>query len=174
MSEPKRDDEPTMEEILASIRKIISEDDPETAEAVPGGGAGVTEEHEPMELTQMVSEDGSVVDLRSDQASGPVSLEEVSSDEAAVVEPLVPEGTRVHAEVIGDDDGIQPEAEALEVVADEPAMEIVAEPEPEAVAQPEPEIVTELEPEIVAPPESSSRQRGTSSPSWGRAGTLGS
>ena len=155
MSEPKRDDEPTMEEILASIRKIISEDDPETAEVSPedGAGAGIGEQHEPMELTQMVSEDGSVVDLRSDQAVGPVSLQEVSSGETAIVEPLVPEDTRVHAELIGDDDSIEPEAEAREVVAVETATEIVAESEPEFAAEPEPEFVAESEPEIAAAPE---------------------
>ena len=80
MSEPKRDDEPTMEEILASIRKIISEDDPGTAPAAAADGTAGADDDlegseprgldggdpEPMELTQMVSEDGSVVDLRAE------------------------------------------------------------------------------------------------------------
>ena len=143
MSEPKRDDEPTMEEILASIRKIISEDDPETAEAASEGadGAGGGEEPEPMELTQMVSEDGSVVDLRSDQPADPAPAQEAEDGGAAAPEPLVPENTRVHAELIEDDDGIELEAEA----------EIAAEPEPEP--EPEPEALVESEPEVEAEPE---------------------
>jgi cell pole-organizing protein PopZ len=66
MSEPKRDDEPTMEEILASIRKIISEDDPaaeaatddpldDPVEDAPLDADSAGDEPEPMELTQMVS-----------------------------------------------------------------------------------------------------------------------
>jgi len=172
MSEPKRDDEPTMEEILASIRKIISEDDPETAETAEAGPVedtppdadGEGEEPEPMELTQMVSEDGSVVDLRAEkQASsglhGERPLAEETAEETAVesaeelpeldrgeesgsatVEPLVREGTRVHAELVSDDDdGIQ-----LEPRESEPAeaeLELVAEVEPEI----EPDTETELE-----------------------------
>jgi len=154
MSEPKRDDEPTMEEILASIRKIISEDDPETAEAAPEGADGKAGggEPEPMELTQMVSEDGSVVDLRSDQAAA--SLPEAEEVKAAAPEPLVAETARVHAELIDDDDGIEPEAEEPEIVAEivaEPEPEFEPEPEPEIVAQPEPE--PEPEPEIMAEPD---------------------
>ena len=163
MSEPKRDDEPTMEEILASIRKIISEDEPESAEAAPeaaesaAGGA----EPEPMELTQMVSEDGSVVDLRSDQASEPAPPQESEAVAAAAPEPLVPETTRVHAELIGDDDGIELEAQETEVTTEEVEAEIVAEPEPEPEPiaefepepEPEPEIVVESAPDIAHVPE---------------------
>ena len=57
-----------------------------------------------------VNQEDKTVDLAFD-------LEEVGSDEAAVVEPLVREDTRVHAELVGDDDGIELEAAALEVVA---------------------------------------------------------
>jgi uncharacterized protein len=45
-----------MEEILASIRKIIADDDPGTVKAADG---------EVLELTQMVQEDGSVLDLKA-------------------------------------------------------------------------------------------------------------
>jgi cell pole-organizing protein PopZ len=171
MSEPKRDDEPTMEEILASIRKIISEDDPETAEAVPAAPAALAEDTppdadsegegpEPMELTQLVSEDGSVVDLRAEkQASsglhGEQPLAEETAEEtaeelseldrgevsgSATVEPLVREGTRVHAELVSDDDdGIQLEPREREPA--EAELELVAEVEPEI----EPDTETELE-----------------------------
>ncbi len=125
MSEPKRDSEPTMEEILASIRKIISEDDPGTKQAAAGDGVAEADDDlqadapqdaegdgaEPMELTQMVSEDGSVVDLRAESQASPSAVEEpspvdepVAGEEPeakrapAIIKPLVPEGTRVHAD----------------------------------------------------------------------------
>jgi cell pole-organizing protein PopZ len=55
MSDPQH--EPTMEEILASIRKIISEDGPETpaAPAAPAAPAPVAEEADILELTQEVA-----------------------------------------------------------------------------------------------------------------------
>jgi len=49
--------EPSMEEILASIRKIISDDAPP---AVPSDSAA---DSDVIELTQVVEEDGSVVDI---------------------------------------------------------------------------------------------------------------
>jgi cell pole-organizing protein PopZ len=161
MSEPKRDDEPTMEEILASIRKIISEDDPETAEAgpvedTPPDADSEGEEPEPMELTQLVSEDGSVVDLRAEQQASSglhreqplaeetaeetavetaVELSELDRGEesgSATVEPLVREGTRVHAELVSeDDDGIQLEPREREPASTEAELELVAEVEPD-------------------------------------------
>jgi hypothetical protein len=189
MSEPKRDDEPTMEEILASIRKIISEDEPQTAEAVPVAAAGDTpldadsdgEELEPMELTQMVSEDGSVVDLRAEQKAssglhgeGPlgersaeepaVELSELERDEesgSATVEPLVREGTRVHAELVSeDDDGIQLEPREREPEAAEAELELVAEVEPEV----EPEVDTETGLEDVADIEEAQAARAAPEP----------
>ena len=52
MSDPQH--EPTMEEILASIRKIISEDGPETP-ATPAASAPAPEEPDILELTQEVA-----------------------------------------------------------------------------------------------------------------------
>ncbi|MFY9287009.1 MAG: DUF2497 domain-containing protein [Alphaproteobacteria bacterium] len=51
--------EPSMEEILASIRKIIS-DDPAAA---PAEGADAAANPDVIELTQMVQDDGSVVNV---------------------------------------------------------------------------------------------------------------
>lgn len=48
--------EPTMEEILASIRKIISEDSTEAAPAAPNAPAAVHVEADVLELTQEVEE----------------------------------------------------------------------------------------------------------------------
>jgi uncharacterized protein len=45
-----------MEEILASIRKIIADDDPAKANGTPAGDV--------LELTQMVQEDGSVAEVK--------------------------------------------------------------------------------------------------------------
>lgn len=78
MSDPKAQNEPTMEEILASIRRIISENDEEqeakkrtdSPQAVPPSPppAAAAPAPEPagvavLELTEMVTEDGSVVSL---------------------------------------------------------------------------------------------------------------
>ena len=54
--------EPSMEEILASIRRIIA--DEKDAPAATEEAAGATEEV--LELTQMVQDDGSVVDVRQE------------------------------------------------------------------------------------------------------------
>ena len=60
MAETRGDNEPSMEEILASIRRIISEDsDPKRS---PGTGG---QEAEVLDLTEMLTADGSVVSLAS-------------------------------------------------------------------------------------------------------------
>ncbi len=95
MSNTTGQPEPTMEEILASIRRIISEDDPEEGEqgvaeeaapAEPVAEAPIEEpqpepepepepepqpaqEEDVLELTQKVDEDGTVVDLAAERAA---------------------------------------------------------------------------------------------------------
>lgn len=95
MSDTTGQSEPTMEEILASIRRIISEDDPgegeqDVAEAAapaePVAEAPIEEpqpepesapepepepaqEEDVLELTQKVEEDGTVVDLAAERAA---------------------------------------------------------------------------------------------------------
>src|SRR5258708_7566442 len=83
MSEPKtQGQEPTMEEILASIRRIISEnDDPAaaTAKAAPGKGAGAQQtidEDGVLELTDMVGNDGKVVNIAAAKAAASVDIPE--------------------------------------------------------------------------------------------------
>ena len=81
MSEAQTDQEPTMEEILSSIRRIISEDEQEgEAGAVaqaPGPSVGSTESeqgedlgyadvNQAVDLTDMVLDDGTVVELGPD------------------------------------------------------------------------------------------------------------
>jgi cell pole-organizing protein PopZ len=58
MAETRGDNEPSMEEILASIRRIISEDS--EPRRPPAGG---TREGEVLDLTEMLTADGSVVSL---------------------------------------------------------------------------------------------------------------
>ncbi len=101
MAEQESDQEPTMEEILASIRRIISEDDEESAEEAPAEEAPEpVEEEEPepvqtesaepegegevLELTQKVNEDGSVTDLApEEEAEEPVAEEPVAEEPVA-------------------------------------------------------------------------------------------
>jgi cell pole-organizing protein PopZ len=61
--------EPSMEEILASIRRIISDDEPVTADGVPA--------EDVIELTQAVQDDGSVVDVREEPPPPPPPPEPV-------------------------------------------------------------------------------------------------
>ncbi len=118
MSDQQSQDEPSMEEILASIRRIISEDDPEEGQdeseeaaeaAAPEEAAeeeSADDDEDELELTQKVNPDGSELG------------EETAEAEEELPEPLP----------ILDDDFSTPEAEP------EP------EPEPEAEPEPEPEV----------------------------------
>ncbi|MGE5768272.1 MAG: DUF2497 domain-containing protein [Bacteroidota bacterium] len=111
-SKPEAQNEPTMEEILASIRRIISEDEPaggKPAEAVPPAtppaapkaAAKPAPQRAPepapeasgrgaeniLELTRMVADDGSIVDLADQPAAEEPAAEEPASDEPAGAEP---------------------------------------------------------------------------------------
>ena len=63
MSDIRRQDEPSMEEILASIRRIIAEDTKE------GGTPSAATEQDILELTDRVEADGSVVSLATRMTS---------------------------------------------------------------------------------------------------------
>jgi len=133
MAEAKTQAEPTMEEILASIRRIISEDDPEgqapqapqaaesASEAEPEAEPASEAEPAPsaaadnvLDLTRKLNDDGTIVDLAAERAAA----------QAKAAEP-------------------EPEPEP----APEPAPEPEPEPEPEMAAEPEPA----PEPEPAAP-----------------------
>jgi uncharacterized protein len=61
MATPSAQQEPTMEEILASIRRIISEDaDPAAKGAQPAAAAATSREGDVLELTNVVHDDGSI------------------------------------------------------------------------------------------------------------------
>ena len=68
MSDPKGAQGPTMEEILASIRKIIPDDEDGPAPVARPSPGGAPEKPE-LVLTQMLAEDGSVVRLAAPSGS---------------------------------------------------------------------------------------------------------
>jgi uncharacterized protein len=72
MSEAKGQHEPSMEEILASIRRIIAEDgDAAAPPEKPAAEKAVKRDEEVLELTEVVEEDGSVVSLSTGSAKKP-------------------------------------------------------------------------------------------------------
>ncbi len=64
MSNSNAEGEPTMEEILSSIRKIISED--EDGEGTQSSGGRKTGSEDVLELTERVGEEDSVVKSNKD------------------------------------------------------------------------------------------------------------
>lgn len=58
MSDPKADQQPSMEDILASIRKIIADDVGDVS-----AGAGARPDEDVLVLTRMLQDDGVVVDI---------------------------------------------------------------------------------------------------------------
>lgn len=123
MSDASGQGEPTMEEILASIRKIIAEDGPEAegaeeaaAEAEPEPQIEPEPEPEPqpelqaeeedvLDLTQVVHEDGTVVDLNAERAAAgrqdePEPADELDLEDAAE-EPAEPAPVTVEPDMVG-------------------------------------------------------------------------
>lgn len=92
--------DPSMEEILASIRKIISDEEPPVEAAAPAAApvaepdpvvesASIPPGEEIIELTQMVQNDGSVVDL-----AAPAPVAPAPAPEPEVVSPPPPAPVR--------------------------------------------------------------------------------
>jgi cell pole-organizing protein PopZ len=158
MSDQEAQQEPSMEEILASIRRIISEDgdeeaaaevdapealadpepepEPEVAEVAEEEEVlELTDEEEVLELTDEVQDDGTVVNLNTG--------EEVPGDDApdgVVEEPQEEDEEEIELEMVDSDEPTeQPEENIAQPEADpEPEPEAEPEPEPVAVAEPEP------------------------------------
>ena len=83
MTKDSEKSEPSMDDILASIRKIIDEDGSKTRKpaASPSGQAA----SDILELTEMVNEDGSVTSLQEAQeASADLTPKPVDDDEPAI------------------------------------------------------------------------------------------
>ena len=163
MSEPNTENEPTMEEILASIRKIISEDEPEegasgdseTEAAAPEAEEGVSEDSEaeaaapeaeeadddsdePLELTQMVGEDGNVVDLKAHQEETAAAEAEDESEAAPEpeaeendeAEPAVEEDSEIELEANSEGPAVEEDSEIeLEADSEGPAEDLEQEEE---------------------------------------------
>ena len=138
-------DEPSMEEILASIRRIISEQEepsqaPAKKEQANGSGAAyaraveTSDDAEILNLTTVVNDDGTLTELPAADfiATGetPATFEQ-ALNEAEEEQPL--------SLAIAEEETPAP---ALEI--DEPALEL---PEPEPEVTPEPEPILELAPE---------------------------
>ncbi len=125
MSNTEQATEPTMEEILSSIRKIISDDDQEetasaaepVAAADPEPAPAAVPEDDPgddiFELTEVVTEEAPV--------------EEVSAEEAPAEEALFDTEPEEEAAELIDPDSV----DDLEFVAAEPEVEEAIQPEPE-------------------------------------------
>ncbi len=94
--------EPSMEEILASIRRIISEDgeeadgqEPEAAAAEGSDGAAPEEEpadDDVLELTDIVEEDSEVVDLADEQEKAVVEEPAAADEELELADTIGPDG----------------------------------------------------------------------------------
>lgn len=99
MSNPNDQHEPSMEEILASIRQIISEDGEEEADALPKRRAT---DHEPgaapLDLTQVVNEDGSVTDLNEPAPAGDPAAAEAPEPPEAFGAPVAPPSSEESSE----------------------------------------------------------------------------
>ena len=90
MPEATQQAEPTMEEILASIRRIISEDEPQ---AGPQAGdqselGAKPEAADFLELTRKVTEDGTIVDLDAERAAAEARDAEPVAEPEPEPEPL--------------------------------------------------------------------------------------
>lgn len=150
MSSSQGQNEPSMEEILASIRRIISEDDAAPAEeaAAPAGdkaasapeeaaeAAPAEDDDDVLELTEMLDADGNVVDLTQADAE--------AEGEAEDVEVEFEDEPGAWPELTDPEPAADPEEAAVEeeVSADEMAADpFDVEPEPED--EPEPELEVE-------------------------------
>jgi len=144
--------EPTMEEILSSIRKIISEDEKPAAEPAPMVPAEVVvedpvnDDFDSPAFSEVVEDDSFTSELEEDifEAEETFETEDAFEENAFELEEVLPQLSEA-----------QPEPEdnfAIEEPEPEPAPEPVAEIEPEVpetLSAPEP-VQVEKEPEMTA------------------------
>lgn len=125
MSDGETKQEPPMEEILASIRRMISENAEDDNPAKKEAGA---EPGEVLELTQMIKEDGSMVDLTKDE-----------SEPESEPEPEPETKTKTKTEPAAAEPAAEPESDDERLVSTDAAdaaskpfadLARVAEPEP--------------------------------------------
>ncbi len=87
---PSTASEPTMEEILASIRRIIAEDPPPPAAPNAESASEEAPPEEVYELTQMVQDDGTIVNLK-DAPEETAPLEMSTQDDVSFANEAMPE-----------------------------------------------------------------------------------
>lgn len=123
MSEPEKEEEPSMEEILASIRRIISEDDGEPAKETaeePAAEPEATPEPEPEAEAEPVDEE-EVLELTEDDLE-----EDASQDDIDSMFDNIEESDQEEDELVLEDEPeeeTEPEPE-VEQVASAPAMDM--------------------------------------------------
>ena len=157
MSDPNTDQEPTMEEILSSIRRIISEDEaPEEGASAPGGEEA--SDSAPDEAAAASGDELDVADTEPEIAEEPAPAEPEAAPAAAAEPEAVPDDEDGDFEEnvfdltdMVDEDG---STESL----DEPAAEAAPEPEPEPEPEPDPEPAPE--PEAAPEPEPAPQASG--------------
>ncbi len=93
MSDAKPSDEPSIEEILGSIRRIIADDE---TPAATGNNASPLESYDdedddvPLELTQKLDEDGTVIDLHKTSDRDDTEDQNLSSHSVYAEAPAMP------------------------------------------------------------------------------------
>lgn len=134
MSNQNDQREPSMEEILASIRQIISEDGDET----PGKAADAAEPEppapaaEPLDLTHVVNEDGSVTDLTQPEPAAEAGL---APSPDAFGEPVAPPAEEAAVEPLPEAEPapIEPPSAAPQAPVSAPEQQLVSPDRAEAV-----------------------------------------
>lgn len=125
MSDTKAQPEPTMEEMLASIRRIISENDEQGAPGAAQAAAQAPVDNV-LELTEMVAEDGSVVSLNTPFEDPEANGNLVEDDEVPDIEvdddddeipPLPDDGV---AGELAEEPEVAMEDDKIELSSDEP------------------------------------------------------
>jgi cell pole-organizing protein PopZ len=148
MSDENAEQEPSMEEILASIRRIISEDGDEEA------GAEAAPEEQPAAEAEDVAEDVSEDEAEPEPESEPEPVDEAEEEVLELTDEVQDDGTVVNLKtgesVDEDGEGAEEDVELEMVDADEESAEddlvFDNEPEPEPEPDPGPEPSALVEP----------------------------
>lgn len=175
MSDPKTQQEPTMEEILASIRRIISEDDKaapaageDAAAAVPAAAAAAEEEAPPPPPPPPMPKPAAKPAVAAAPPPPPMPKAQPAAATAPAMRAVEPEPAPADAgEPSEFDDSVLELTEIIEEGVEAPPAPPpkVERPKPRIVPAPEPEPEAELEPAMMAAP-----TRATSSAAAMRGG----
>jgi hypothetical protein len=139
MSDQQSQDEPSMEEILASIRRIISEDDPEQ-------GKEASEEAAEPEAEAKLEENEEAPAVEEDEEEELELTEKVNADGSPEVPAETPETEAVEPEPEPEPEAVEPEPEAVEPEPEVEDLMAEAQAEEEAPAEePEPAEVEAVE-----------------------------